>query len=273
MKVFIHRILLAATLLVVSTLVIAAPVCETPHSVNPDYPPLGCEYSVNLSIVDGLPPGTTLEISALLTDFTHPFLPYEYPGGYLEGTQVTWLGSLDMVITGTGTLAGFSRNIFMEVGEDIDYFNPQMDLGPRGGGGTHSFPILVRNIQGRRFGDPDFDFLHFRSGVDFGLPNVGSATYINVDNTNTIWNVESILDFDYEIDFQGAPGSILEGFAGSTHSSSSFVMGDSDDDGVIDSEDNCRSIANPLQEDANEDGCGDACITGGGCVPPSCVNN
>lgn len=37
--------------------------------------------------------------------------------------------------------------------------------------------------------------------------------------------------------------------------------------------DNCRRKPNNNQLDSNNDGCGDACITGGGCVPPSCVNN
>jgi len=37
--------------------------------------------------------------------------------------------------------------------------------------------------------------------------------------------------------------------------------------------DNCRLKPNNDQADANGDGCGDACITGGGCVAPSCVNN
>ena len=51
------------------------------------------------------------------------------------------------------------------------------------------------------------------------------------------------------------------------------VVVDTDRDGVPDSIDNCRLIPNPLQEDANNDGCGDACITTGGCGGPMCVNN
>lgn len=46
---------------------------------------------------------------------------------------------------------------------------------------------------------------------------------------------------------------------------------DSDGDGVEDFRDNCRTKSNPQQEDANGDGCGDACIKGG-CGGPVCTN-
>jgi phospholipase/lecithinase/hemolysin len=46
---------------------------------------------------------------------------------------------------------------------------------------------------------------------------------------------------------------------------------DQDGDGVYDDVDNCRSIPNPLQEDASDDGCGDACYIAG-CLGGICIN-
>ena len=47
---------------------------------------------------------------------------------------------------------------------------------------------------------------------------------------------------------------------------------DTDGDGIPDYIDNCISKANPNQEDANGDGCGDACIKASWCGPPACLN-
>lgn len=45
-------------------------------------------------------------------------------------------------------------------------------------------------------------------------PSTGHTTLTALGGNN--WNVDSFFDVVYEIDFQGCPGSILKGFAGTT---------------------------------------------------------
>ena len=185
-------------------------------------------------------------------------------GSFASGIQ------LEMTGTGTGTLAGYSRTIF------LPDFNPSnlsvTSLAPRGGGATQSFATQIDQFDGLLFGDVDFCFLRLTIGASSGYTNAGSATYINVDDASVDWRVEHIIDFDYLFEITGCVGSPLQGVIGSTTGTSSFSVGDTDDDGIIDSEDNCRLIANPNQEDSDNDGCGDACIMNG-CAGPICTNN
>lgn len=210
-----------------------------------------CDYKFDLSITDGLPPGTTIEIDASLEDF---FSLVEIPGGSLGGTQQTMDAGLLMLITGTGALAGFSRTLYLSV-------NPIVDIGPRGGPGTQSFAITVDGLAGQLFGDPDFSILDFRMGNASGLANSGSVKYYNLYDES--WYIQLFLPFQYEIDFQGAPGSILEGFSGTTSSNSILAIGDSDGDGVVDTEDNCVAVPNPDQLDDDGNGIGNLCMPAG----------
>ena len=116
-----------------------------------------------------------------------------------------------MEMTGTGTLAGFARSISMQVAVVIDY-------GPRlPGDAVQTFPANIVSIQGSLFGDPDFDLINFRSGSNFGSPQPG-VHYIDssLGPPGSDFQVDSFFDIFYEIDFQGAPGSVLDGFAGTT---------------------------------------------------------
>ena len=188
-------------------------------------PPDGCDYlspdEVHL-IIDGLPPDTTIEFAPIHKDFvcsqadpngglcSVPISPglCEAAGGSLGGNADCFDSTLEFEVTGTGALAGFSRLISIPAITEIH-------TGPRNAGDpVQTFPTEMISLQADLFGDPDFALLQIRAGSSFGLPSPGETTLTLQTNGN--FQVDSFFDVTYTIDFQGAGGSILEGFAGTT---------------------------------------------------------
>jgi hypothetical protein len=150
--------------------------------------------------------GGTIEIDATLFDFT---AVAELPGGSLGGTQSSFNGLLRMEMMGTGSLAGFTRNIVMPLPASVIDWGPRILNDP-----VQPFPGDIRDLSGEVFGDPDFDVLKFRSGWSFGLPSPGSTTLTRLGPPGSDFEVDSFFDVFYEIEYVGAPGSVLEGFGG-----------------------------------------------------------
>jgi hypothetical protein len=184
-------------------------------------PPAGCDYlspdEVHL-IIDGLPPGTTIELAPIHKDFICydtlsctlliPPGECEAAGGSLGGNGDCFDSSLEFQMTGTGLLAGFSRLITIQAETEIH-------TGPRNPGDpVQTFPTEIISLQADLFGDPDFAQLNIRAGTSFGLPSPGSTTLTDLGDGT--FNVDSFFDVFYEIDFVGAPGSVLDGMAGTT---------------------------------------------------------
>jgi hypothetical protein len=91
----------------------------------------------------------------------------------------------------------------------------EVHTGPRNPGDpVQSFPSRLYRLQGQIFGDPDFCVLNIRAGDQNGLPSSGRK--LLSDNGDGSFEVDSFFDVTYEIDFQGCPGSILEGFGGTS---------------------------------------------------------
>jgi hypothetical protein len=205
------QLALAVLLAAFGTSAAAAP-CVVPDNLTgtADLPPAGCEYlAVDelFVIADGLPPGTTIAIDPILGDF---FGSLQNPGGNLGGEIQTFNATLQMPMTGTGALAGFNRFIFMPLSCEVH-------SGPRTpGDAVQDFDTEMVQCQGQLFGDPDFDVLEIRAGNNFGLPSPGHTTLTRLGPPGSDFNVDSFFDVFYEIDFQGAPGSVLEGFSGTT---------------------------------------------------------
>ena len=188
-------------------------------------PPAGCEYlspdEVH-AIIDGLPPGTTIDLDPIHRDFIcHEGVPAsctlaippgqcEGPGGVLGGNGDCFGSSGQFQLTGTGALEGYNRAISLPLDTEIH-------TGPRTPGApVQSFDTQMMGLQGQITGDPDFDLLRITAGQDFGMPSPGHTTLTRRARPGAPGNVDSFFDITYRIDFVGRPGGPLGGMSGST---------------------------------------------------------
>jgi uncharacterized repeat protein (TIGR01451 family) len=158
-----------------------------------------------MNIIDGLPPGTTIDIVPTLHSFT---VTFSGPGGSLGGERQVFEATLTMEMIGTGDLTGFTRVIAMPIGAET-HIAPRTPGDP-----VQTFPADVFQLQGQVIGDPDFQNLTLTAGTDFGLPSPGQTTLTQLPSGD--FAVDSFFDLTYQIDFVGTPGSILEGLSGTT---------------------------------------------------------
>ena len=82
------------------------------------------------------------------------------------------------------------------------------------------FDNTLVSLSGNLLGDPDFCTLEVTAGDDFGLPSPGATTLTRLGDPGTDFQVDSFFDITYRIEFQGCPGSILEGMGGTTEDQS-----------------------------------------------------
>ncbi len=158
--------------------------------------PPGDYQAVASVITDGLPLGTSINVTAWLK----PAGAIEAAGGLLGGNVETWNAAvLDLELTGTGALAGFTRSI------SIPNVSVVTHSGARSAGTSPQiFETDVFMLQGQLLRkDLDFDLLRITAGTGFGMPSPGQTTLTDLGGGN--WFVDSFFDINYRIDFIGAP--------------------------------------------------------------------
>jgi len=179
--------------------------------------PAMCPYTTGTdtwNIIDGLPPGTEINCDVSLQSFTSIVT---YAGGDLGGEVQEFYAQLLMEMSGTGTLLGFNRTISVSV-------SVEMHSAPRTPGDPEqTFPNKVAFIRGEHFGDPDFCVLQITAGDAYGMPSPGSTTLDELPSGD--FAVESFFDITYRIDFSGCPGSIIDGYSGSSIGTARMTQG------------------------------------------------
>ena len=173
----------------------------------------GCVYAGTTEIVDGLAPGSTIQITGWIGNFTGVS---EVPGGMFGGTTSTWQGQFLMNMTGTGAMLGFNRSIILPVSTGTMDFAPRMMAAPLQTGAAR-----LMQMQAQILSDPDFDLLRVTAGDNFGLPAPGSY---QIASTFGGWGVSGYFDMWHRIDFVGAPTGALAGRSGSTTREKRFEM-------------------------------------------------
>ena len=194
--------------------------CTIPFAVspNPTLPPASpsasCVYAGTTEIVDGLPLGTTIQITGWFGNFTSVVETF---GGGLGGTTSDWQGQFLLNMTGTGTLLGFNRSIILPL-TGIE----RMEFAARMFGGTpQTGAARVFYMQGQVVGDPDFDLLRLTAGDGFGLPSPGTFQAVLAAGN---YSISGYFDLWHRIDFVGSPSGAVAGMSGSTTRQRRFEM-------------------------------------------------
>jgi hypothetical protein len=205
------RLFLGVVVLAGMTSAAWAQPCTVPDngSGTVNLPPPGCGYlSPNdvHEIINGLPPGTTIELDPIHSQFFNVSVNPDSMGGENEEFD----SSLQLTLTGTGDLAGFARTLNVPI-------HCEVHTGARTtGDAVQTFPNEMVSLQGAIFGDPDFDQLQITGGTNLVGPSPGQTTLTRLGPPGSDFQVDSFFDIEYRIDFQGAPGSVLAGMGGVT---------------------------------------------------------
>ncbi len=136
------------------------------------------------------------------------------PGGGLGGEMETFNSIMHLTLNGTGSLAGFSRNI------DIPISSMTLSAPRTPGVFPQTFVREYNSLMGSIIGDPDFAELTIIAGA--GVipalpmplpPSLGSTTITDLGGGQL--DVATFFDLTYQIDFVGAPGGALDMMSGS----------------------------------------------------------
>lgn len=180
-------------------------------------PPATCQYLTPQELhmaLDGLPPGSSIEVHVIHGAFSDPNEPVAQDaagaavtaGGDLGGEVEVFDSKIQVELIGTGSLAGY-REIF-------DVFAPtEVHSAPRTAGDpVQTFATKLKGLEGTG-SSAAIQTLRITAGETHGLPSAGETTLVQ---NGPDFDVASQFDVQYRIEIAGAPGGVLDGVSGST---------------------------------------------------------
>jgi hypothetical protein len=168
-------------------------------SQNPLTPP-DCAYTAAFHSGNG---NVNLQ-NAIHNGFTSVALE---PGGVFGGTIDKFDSTLQVTVVGSGELQGFKRTVSLSLA--CEAHSGPYDQGAR----IISFETDMMRIEGELEGDEDFASLRIVGGTANGFPSPGQLTA--VDQGEGFYMVDSMFDMSFQVEYVGAAGGALDGFAGS----------------------------------------------------------
>ena len=158
---------------------------------------------------------------------------------------------------GTGNTVQFQANQEAAHGASLDYFFQQWVY-------NESRPAYRYGFTTADLGNGSYrnyvrvEQTQLDAGV-FSMPLDLALELTSGDDVRTVWNDQAIADYVFDTS-EPLPSLVLDPFNWVLKGPvDSFVLADADIDGVPDYADNCPSIANPVQADADADLAGDPC--------------